>query len=59
MAHWAVHLFRKLFVLFSKMVLSIYFKETQIIGIDNVPKQGPIIFVGNHANQYIDPLNIC
>jgi len=26
--------------------------------LDNVPKQGPIIFVGNHANQYIDPMSI-
>lgn len=35
-----------------------YFKEVQIIGADKVPKEGPIIFVGNHANQYIDPMAI-
>jgi len=54
-----VTLFRKVFVYFFKLVLSIYFKEIQIIGYDNIPKEGPIIFVGNHANQYIDPLSIC
>lgn len=59
MAHFIIHAIRKGFVLFFRMVLSIYFKEIQIIGIENVPKDGPVIFVGNHANQYIDPLSIC
>jgi len=39
-------------------VLSVYFKEVQIIGTEKVPKEGPIIFVGNHANQFIDPMAI-
>ena len=45
-------------VWFTRLVLNVYFKEIQVIGIQNVPKEGPIIFVGNHANQYIDPMAI-
>jgi len=53
-----VNIIRKGFVLFFRLLLSVYFKEIQVIGLENIPKEGPIIFVGNHANQYIDPLCI-
>ena len=58
MANFIVDLIRKIFVLFFRLVLSVYFKEIQVIGLNNVPKEGPIIFVGNHANQYVDPMCI-
>ena len=58
MANAIVYLIRKIFVLFFRLVLSVYFKEIQVIGVENVPKKGPIIFVGNHANQYVDPMCI-
>ena len=38
---------------------SIYFKEVIIIGKENIPIDGPIIIVANHANQFIDPAIIC
>lgn len=56
MASTLVVIIRKLFVLFFRMILSVYFKETTVIGLEKVPKEGPIIFVGNHANQYVDPM---
>lgn len=35
----------------------VYFK-VDIIGRSNVPAEGPIIFTGNHANQFVDALQV-
>lgn len=59
MANILFTIIRRMFKLFFRMVLSVYFKEIVVIGMDLIPKDGPIIFVGNHANQYIDPMVIC
>ncbi|GMI44200.1 hypothetical protein TrCOL_g3463 [Triparma columacea] len=39
---------------FFHSILSIFFKEVEITGLDNIPRDGPVIFVGNHANQFVD-----
>lgn len=41
---------------FLHSVLSISFKSVEIVGLDNVPTEGPVIFTGNHANQFVDGL---
>jgi len=41
---------------FFSLVLRIFFRDIQVLGLQNIPKDGPVIFVGNHANQFIDPL---
>jgi glycerol-3-phosphate O-acyltransferase / dihydroxyacetone phosphate acyltransferase len=28
--------------------------QVDIVGIDNIPKHGPVIFSGNHSNQFVD-----
>ena len=38
------------------VLLSIFFRKVEVIGKDNIPPYGPIIFVGNHANQFVDAL---
>ena len=43
---------------FFHSILSIFFREVQIVGRDNIPRYGPVIFVGNHANQFIDGIMI-
>jgi len=40
--------------IFFHSILSIFFREVQIVGRDNVPRHGPVIFVVNHANQFVD-----
>ncbi len=40
--------------IFFHSILSIFFREVQTIGKQNIPQYGPVIFVGNHANQFID-----
>lgn len=42
----------------SQAVQSLYFRKVFIVGIENVPKDGPVIICGNHANQFIDPIMI-
>lgn len=39
---------------FFRSILSIFFRQVDIVGIDNIPKHGPIIFSGNHSNQFVD-----
>lgn len=41
---------------FLHSILSISFKSIEIVGLDNVPTDGPVIFTGNHANQFVDGL---
>lgn len=39
---------------FMKFSMHQFFKEIIIIGKENVPKRGPVIFCGNHTNQFVD-----
>ena len=40
------------------VLLSIFFREVEIVGRDNIPPYGPVIFTGNHANQFVDALMV-
>lgn len=44
--------------IFFHSILSIFFREVQIIGKDNIPRYGPVIFTSNHANQFMDGIAI-
>jgi glycerol-3-phosphate O-acyltransferase/dihydroxyacetone phosphate acyltransferase len=41
---------------FLHSILSISFKSIEIVGAENIPTDGPVIFTGNHANQFVDGL---
>ena len=41
---------------FFQVVLAIFFREQHVIGAENVPRQGAVIFTGNHQNQFVDGL---
>lgn len=43
---------------FLKVVTSMYFRKINVIGKENIPKEGPIIVCGNHSNQFVDPMLI-
>jgi 1-acyl-sn-glycerol-3-phosphate acyltransferase len=36
--------------------VKIFFSEVQVLGLENLPQKGPIIVVGNHKNQFVDPM---
>lgn len=44
--------------IFFHSILSIFFREVRIVGAENIPHYGPIIFTSNHANQFIDSIVI-
>ncbi|EPY25892.1 glycerol-3-phosphate acyl transferase [Angomonas deanei] len=34
----------------------IYFREVTVVGAENIPMEGAVVFYGNHQNQFIDAL---
>mmetsp|Transcript_29404 Transcript_29404/g.94399 ORF Transcript_29404/g.94399 Transcript_29404/m.94399 type:complete len:649 (-) Transcript_29404:820-2766(-) len=43
---------------FFHSILSIFFRDIQLVGVKNIPENGPIIFTGNHGNQFVDALMV-
>lgn len=39
-------------------ILSIFFRSVEIIGRENIPRYGPVIFTVNHANQFADAVMV-
>jgi len=39
---------------FFNSILSIFFSKIEIIGTKHIPREGPVIFCGNHSNQFVD-----
>jgi glycerol-3-phosphate O-acyltransferase / dihydroxyacetone phosphate acyltransferase len=35
---------------------SVYFREVTVVGRENIPRTGAVVFYGNHQNQFIDAL---
>jgi glycerol-3-phosphate O-acyltransferase/dihydroxyacetone phosphate acyltransferase len=47
---------RKIIVALVRLALRIYFKHIEVTGLDNVPRDTPVIFVLNHPNALVDPV---
>ncbi|KJE91262.1 glycerol-3-phosphate acyltransferase [Capsaspora owczarzaki ATCC 30864] len=45
-----------LLVWFFNVCLRIFFRDVEVIGSHNIPADGPVIFVANHNNQFVDGL---
>ncbi len=43
---------------FMWILVNVYFREVAVVGLENVPKTGPVVFYGNHQNQFIDAMMI-
>ena len=43
---------------FLRLVVSVFFRQLEVVGLEHVPDGGPVIFAGNHPNSLIDPLLI-
>ena len=39
---------------FFTSILNIFFSSIEVLGKENIPAHGPIIFAGNHQNQFVD-----
>ena len=43
-------------VVIVRLALKIFFRKITVTGSAHIPKQGPIIVVGNHPNTFMDPI---
>jgi len=41
---------------FIWLLVNVFFREVAVVGKDNIPKRGPVVFYGNHQNQFIDAM---
>ncbi|RLB48404.1 MAG: hypothetical protein DRJ42_23305 [Deltaproteobacteria bacterium] len=46
---------RNLFEGIFQLILRVFFREIEIVGEENVPADGPVVFVSNHPNALLDP----
>lgn len=47
---------RGILVRFCQLLLSIFFRRIEVVGRDLLPKEGAIVFAGNHPSGLVDPL---
>lgn len=45
----------RLLVHFFRVALRVFFRRVEIVGLEHVPEDGPVIFCGNHPNSLLDP----
>src|SRR5687767_7971920 len=48
-------MFRRTLCAVLRLALRIYFRRVEIVGVENVPADKPVIFVLNHPNALVDP----
>src|SRR5687767_15673202 len=48
-------MFRRILCAVLSLALRIYFRRVEIVGLENVPADKPVIFVLNHPNALVDP----
>jgi glycerol-3-phosphate O-acyltransferase/dihydroxyacetone phosphate acyltransferase len=46
---------RRIIVAILRFAMRVYFRRVEVIGIENVPRKRPVIFVLNHPNALVDP----
>jgi glycerol-3-phosphate O-acyltransferase/dihydroxyacetone phosphate acyltransferase len=46
---------RRIIVAILKFAMRVYFRRVEVVGIENVPRRSPVIFVLNHPNALVDP----
>jgi 1-acyl-sn-glycerol-3-phosphate acyltransferase len=43
---------------FLRVVTRVFFRRIEVVGLENIPSDGAVVFAGNHPNSLIDPLLI-
>ena len=38
-----------------RFALGVFFRRMEVVGLEHVPRQGPVLFCGNHPNALLDP----
>ena len=48
------HMFQRLIIWLIRVITNTFFRRIDVVNIDNVPTEGPVIFAGNHPNALMD-----
>ena len=43
---------------FMWLLTNVFFREVDVIGLENIPRTGPVVFYGNHQNQFMDAVMV-
>lgn len=46
---------RKIIVAILRFAMRVYFRRVEVVGLEKVPRDSPVIFVLNHPNALVDP----
>ena len=49
-------MFHNMFAAFAHLIANTFFRRIDVVGLENVPSEGPLIFAGNHPNALMDGL---
>jgi glycerol-3-phosphate O-acyltransferase/dihydroxyacetone phosphate acyltransferase len=41
-----------------RLAMSVFFRQVSVVGLENIPAHGAVIFAGNHPNSLLDPVLI-
>jgi 1-acyl-sn-glycerol-3-phosphate acyltransferase len=41
-----------------RTITRVFFRQIEVVGLEHVPADGPVLFAGNHPNSLIDPILI-
>ena len=44
----------RLLIALARMIANTFFRRIDVVGLENVPADGPLIFAGNHPNALMD-----
>ena len=47
-------MFQRLIIWLIRVITNTFFRRIDVVNIDNVPAEGPVIFAGNHPNALMD-----
>ncbi|MCH8335739.1 MAG: 1-acyl-sn-glycerol-3-phosphate acyltransferase [Proteobacteria bacterium] len=47
-------MFHRLIISLIRIVANTFFRRIDVVGLENIPAEGPIIFAGNHPNALMD-----
>ena len=48
----------RLLTWFLRAVTHVFFRQVEVVGLENIPATGGVLFAGNHPNSLIDPILI-
>ncbi len=43
---------------FLRLLARAFFRQVEVVGLENIPADGPVLFAGNHPNSLLDPVLI-